>query len=134
MQQSRGHCLDPLHIPQKPQQEIYRVNPLIHERAAAIEIPSAAPSRFAVVVRRTIPLQSRIRQQDAAQSSILDDLLQKSNLGFEVILENDPQFYIGFLTRSNQCGRLLDRYGDRLFNQYMKALLRGRDALPGMKP
>src|SRR5215813_7196198 len=125
MQQSRSPRLDPLHIPQKPQQEVYRMNTLIHKRAAAIEIPSAAPARFAVVIRRTIPLHSRIRQQDAAQSFVVDDLLQKSNLRFEMILENNPQLYIGFLTRGNQCGRLLDRYGDRLFNQYMKALLRG---------
>jgi len=46
VQQRSRTRLYALHVPKQPQQQIYGVNPLIDQRAAAIESPRPAPTEL----------------------------------------------------------------------------------------
>src|SRR5260370_16736445 len=96
---------------------------LIRERAATIECPGDEPTRLLVILRRTIPFHSSIRQKHPAKNSVLNELLQPANLWLESVLENHAQLYFGLLACSNQRGGLFGRPINGFLNQHMKTLL-----------
>src|SRR5262249_5894851 len=73
-------------VSEQPDQQINRVDALIHERSAAIESQRATPLRIAVILGRAIPPDARVNQQDLAESSGSQKFLQAADVRFEAIL------------------------------------------------
>ena len=114
-------------VPHQPQQEIHAVHALIHQRAASVQRPRAAPTRAVVIFLRAIILQIRIRQHHLSQipahhrfPHLLRDLVRAP-------LKDAAQFYLVNLRGPDHRINLIQLNLDGLLAQHVHARLRRCD-------
>jgi hypothetical protein len=102
------------------------MRPLVHQHAAALADPGAAPAGRAIVGGRAKPGLDAEHAHQLAQLAALDQRAGRHNLGPEAELEADRQDAPGRLGGGDHGvgGGHLD--GDRLLDQHMRA---GREAI-----
>ncbi len=133
VQDGGGASLDAEHVAEEPQEEIDGVDGLVDERAAAVEGEGAAPLGAAVVVGRAIPLDAGVDEERLAEEAAVEPVLEPLDVGFEAILEDYSELYVGFIGGGDEgvgffCGDV-----DGFFGEDVQTALRGGDALLGVK-
>src|SRR5258705_8275179 len=66
---------------------------LVDERPTSIHCQSSAPLRLTVVFRRPIPLHTSLCQQRPADYTLLNPVLEPSNVRFVPVLKHDTEFH-----------------------------------------
>src|SRR5690348_10688798 len=99
------------------------MNPLIHQGAAAVQRPGAAPARVRVIFRRAIPLDAGRRQKGLPEFSRAEEFFESDQARGNAVLEEDAEFNARALTRSDQGVSRFGRDGERLFNEDMQTML-----------
>jgi hypothetical protein len=107
---------------------------LIDQCAATIKVPSSAPSRIRVIVRRTVPLHSRVRENRFAQNARIHGIFHRQNIRLATILKENSQLHASFTRFSDKRIGPLDRNIDGFFCKYMQAVSRRRYSLLGVTP
>src|SRR6266851_4287204 len=134
MQRSLAAGLDTHHIAKEPQHQIYRVHRLIDQCASAVQSPSSPPARLRIIVRWTVPLYSRIRQNWLSKHTCVHRLLHAQNVGLTTILKKNSQLNVRFIGLGNEGIGPLGRDVDWFFCQHVKSAPNSGDALSGMYP
>jgi hypothetical protein len=117
----------------QPQQQIDGVYALVHQRAAAIERPRAAPARAFVVGRRPIPFHARTRENRRAEPSRIHERFQAGDVRFQPILEDDAERHACGVCRRDQIAGARHGHVDRFFDEHMQPALCRSDPVLGVK-
>jgi hypothetical protein len=82
-------------IAHQPVEQVDIVNGLVHERAAAVEVPGAPPAARIVVLLGSPPLHVRVAQRQAAEPAPRDGLLEPQVRGAEARGEDGAELNPG---------------------------------------
>jgi hypothetical protein len=120
------------HVAEQVQQQVDRVDALVHEGAAAVERLRSAPRRVAVVLRSPIPLHPRIDEQDGAEAAAVDGRFRLGERRRAAILEEDTERDAGAFDGGDGRVDPLDRHVERLLAQDVTATGRRQRNLVGV--
>ena len=115
-------------------EHIDAVDALVHERAAAIHRPGAAPGGGGVVFVRAEVLHRQAPGDDAPERARIKRAADLTHGRGEAELRDDADLRAGFPLGGDECVGLLERQAHRLFADDVLARAHGCDALRRVQP
>ncbi len=125
-----GHCgrvaAHALDLPHHPQQQVHPVHRLVHQRAAAVELPRALPA-IRVVALLAPPRHEGVAIVERAQAALLDGRAQGAIAAVGAELVDRRQHDIGFACGGDHRVNVRQRYIHGLGHEAVLARPRGGD-------
>ena len=134
MGQQTGEGEQLLDVAEQPQGQVHQVHTLVHQGAAAIELPGAAPGPGVVVLLGAPQRHLDGRGGQAAELPLGDERLEELVLGGEATLAGDRQDLARALLRVADPVGGLDRDLDRLLQEHVLAGVERLDRHIGVQP
>src|SRR5207244_485464 len=97
MNAAGGICAYAAHRPREPLEQIDGVNALVHDRPAAVPLPSPAPSAGFVILVCPIPRRETPGPGELAESPFFDRAANRAILVLPSILKNARELHAFFL-------------------------------------
>ena len=134
MQQRAGLRRHAAHRSKQPEKQIDGVDPLVHQRTAAVERLRAAPPRLLVVRRRPVPFHARVGENRRAEPPAVDQRLHPQHVRLEAILKDHAERHASARRFGDERVNSGRRHIDRLLDEHVQPPPRGGDAVLRMQP
>ncbi len=101
MRPERGHGADLGDGPQEPLEKVHGVDALVHQAAAAVQLPRAAPGARVVVGLIAVPLDRRAAEGDGAETASIQGAFEGKKIVREAAREDPSQEDAGLVGGGN---------------------------------
>jgi len=124
-----GRCLAVVAM-LEPGRRVDAVDALVHEGAAAVELPGAAPAALVVVLLGAIPLDGHVAEDDAAEAPAVEGVLEQAARLLKAAREDGAERHAGLAASAHDGINAVERDLDGLLNHDVAARLGGRSIWP----
>ena len=116
-----------LHRPHQPEEQVDRVDRLIHQRAAAVERPGAAPAAAVVILLGPVPFDDGVPQSQLAEPLRVDRLFQLGAGRVEAARKDGREGHSRLVARVDDPVAPFECHFERLFDDDVFPRLGGHD-------